>query len=219
MSEGSELNPPPTGRTKGLTVRQDQVLRAIRDGIRARGYPPSLQEIGAAAGLTSTSSVSHHLDVLCQKGWLRHVPNQARSYVPAELVHEPDVAAHETSVVRVPLIDVATVGGSAGREPVLEMLDLPRQLVGDGELFSAVVIGRGMESAGVLDQDIAVVRRSGPVESGVLVALLLDGEATVRRLKRDGANTWLLTGNGAGRPVWCHEAALLGRVVAVLRCL
>ncbi|MEU6680953.1 transcriptional repressor LexA [Streptomyces sp. NPDC046925] len=219
MSDGSLPSALPSGPADGLTARQERVLRAIRDSIRVRGYPPSLQEIGAAAGLTSTSSVSHHLEVLCKKGWLRNTPNRARSYVPADLVPEPDAAARETGVVRVPLVDVASGGGAAAVELVLEVLDFPRQLVGDGEVFATVVTGRLMESAGVLDQDLVVVQRHEPAQSGDLVAVVLDGQPTVRLVKRDGADVWLLSANGADRPLWCDETALLGRVVTVLRCL
>ncbi|MGW7068849.1 transcriptional repressor LexA [Streptomyces sp. NPDC054855] len=211
----SASSPRSAGR---LPVRQERVLQAIRESIRTRGYPPSMQEIGAAVGLTSTSSVAYHLDVLCKQGWLRTVPNKARAYVPADLVHEPDVPVPAAALARVPLVVVSSDGAPASGHQVLEVLVLPRLLVGDGELFAVAVADSSMEAASVLDGDLVVVRRQGPMESNDLVAVVLDGKATVRRFKRDGANAQLLTGNGSS-PIWCDESALLGRVVTVLRCL
>lgn len=221
MAEGDVPNPLPPAGADGLTARQARVMRAIRESIRARGYPPSLQEIGAAAGLTSTSSVSHHLEVLRSRGLLRNAANRARSYVPADLVQQAAVSVQqpgmpEAGVARVPLVDVARNGGAAAGELVLEVLELPRQLVGDGEVFAAVVTGP-MEAAGVLDQDMVVVQRHGPVHSGDLVAVLLEGEVVVRRLRRDGAHAWLLAGTDSEQRLWCDEAALLpGRCRAAL---
>lgn len=74
----SELPDGPADAT-GLTPRQRRVLDVIRDSVDSRGYPPSMREIGEKVGLTSSSSVSHQLKVLEQKGLLRRDPNRPRA--------------------------------------------------------------------------------------------------------------------------------------------
>lgn len=210
-------SPSPRGDGDSLTVRQERVLRAIRDSIDTRGYPPSMQEIGTAVGLPSTSSVAHHLDVLCRKGLLRTAPNQARTYMPTDLVSKRDTVTPEAGVAHVPLVGVSSSGPAGTGQQAEEVLAFPRQLVGDGKLFAVAVTG-GLEDAGILDGDLVVVRRQTAVENSDLVGVVLDGEIAVRRFKQDGANTWLLANNGTA-PIWANSAALLGRVVAVMRSL
>src|SRR5690348_7975097 len=74
----AELPDGPADAT-GLTPRQRRVLDVIRDSVDSRGYPPSMREIGERVGLTSSSSVSHQLRVLEQKGLLRRDPNRPRA--------------------------------------------------------------------------------------------------------------------------------------------
>jgi len=100
---------------------------------------------------------------------------------------------------------------------VEEVVPLPRQLVGKGELFMLTVVGDSMIDAAICDGDWVVVRQQSTAENGEIVAAMLDGEATVKVFKQRDGHTWLLPQNSAYEPILGDQATVLGKVVAVLR--
>jgi repressor LexA len=232
LAEVREL-PDGTAGGDGLTPRQRLVLETIRSCVEQRGYPPSMREIGEAVGLTSPSSVKHQLTTLERKGFLRRDPNRPRAI---EVVQPDDArrtAAPEPAPVATTASDdahpapsyVPVVGRIAAGGPILadqvveDVFPLPRQLVGDGELFLLRVQGDSMVDAAICDGDWVVVRRQPVAENGEIVAAMIDGEATVKTLKRADGHVWLLPHNQAYEPILGDEAQVLGRVVSVLRSL
>ncbi|MDC7121287.1 transcriptional repressor LexA [Cellulomonas fimi] len=224
----------------GLTARQRLVLDTIRASVESRGYPPSMREIGEAVGLTSPSSVKHQLTALERKGYLRRDPNRPRAI---EVVHPDDSRGVSTwtapdgtrtpfsapvgtedervpSPSYVPVVGRIAAGGPILAEQVVEdVFPLPRQLVGDGELFLLRVAGDSMIDAAICDGDWVVVRRQPVAENGEIVAAMIDGEATVKTLRRADGHVWLMPHNTAYAPIVGDEATILGRVVSVLRSL
>lgn len=97
------------------------------------------------------------------------------------------------------------------------MFPLPRQIVGDGELFLLKVVGDSMIEAAICDGDWVVVRQQPEASNGEIVAALLDGEATVKTFKRTNGKTWLLPANENYEPIDGDEASIMGKVTAVLR--
>jgi len=216
----------------GLTPRQRLVLETIRSSVERRGYPPSMREIGDAVGLTSPSSVKHQLTVLERKGYVRRDPHRPRaievvhpddSRTIGQLdAHEPDEAYRDAAPTPsyVPVVGRIAAGGPILADQVVEdVFPLPRQLVGDGELFLLKVVGDSMIEAAICDGDWVVVRRQPVAENGEIVAAMIDGEATVKTLKRADGHVWLLPQNAAYAPIDGDEAVVLGRVVSVLRAL
>ncbi|MFJ9846051.1 transcriptional repressor LexA [Kitasatospora sp. NPDC101155] len=215
---------PPGVRTdaEGLTERQRRVIEVIRDSVQRRGYPPSMREIGQAVGLTSTSSVSHQVKALERKGLLYRDPHRPRAYrVWADRQTAPADTAGSTSVpIPVPLVGRIAAGGPILAEQTIEdVFPLPRQLVGQGELFALTVRGDSMIEAAICDGDWVTVRRQPVAENGDIVAAMIDGEATVKRLKREDGQVWLMPHNPAYEPINGDNATILGKVVAVLRRL
>ncbi|MET8630578.1 transcriptional repressor LexA [Kitasatospora sp. NPDC004669] len=207
---------------EGLTERQRRVIEVIRDSVQRRGYPPSMREIGQAVGLTSTSSVSHQVKALERKGYLYRDPHRPRAYrVWADRQVAPADTTGSTGVpVPVPLVGRIAAGGPILAEQTIEdVLPLPRQLVGEGELFALTVRGDSMIEAAITDGDTVVVRRQPVAENGDIVAAMIDGEATIKRLKRDNSGVWLMPHNPAYEPINGDNATILGKVVAVLRRL
>ncbi|KQR11142.1 transcriptional repressor LexA [Cellulomonas sp. Leaf334] len=222
----------------GLTARQRLVLDTIRSSVESRGYPPSMREIGEAVGLTSPSSVKHQLMALERKGYLRRDPNRPRAI---EVVHADDSRGVGTWTAPdgsrstfpdqgdgerlpapsyVPVVGRIAAGGPILAEQVVEdVFPLPRQLVGDGDLFLLKVIGDSMIDAAICDGDWVVVRRQPVAENGEIVAAMIDGEATVKTLKRIDGHVWLMPHNPAYSPIPGDESTILGRVVSVLRSL
>ena len=222
----------------GLTVRQRRVLEVIRNSVDRRGYPPSLREIGEAVGLTSPSSVAHQLSSLERKGYLRRDPNRPRAIeivspdAPADMrgyrggAAPDDEAAFDETGVRdqrpeasyVPVLGRIAAGVPITAEELVEdVFPLPRQLVGEGQLFLLQVVGDSMVDAAICDGDWVVVRQQPTADNGDIVAALLDNEATVKTFKRKDGKVWLLPHNPAFEPIDATHATILGKVTAVLR--
>jgi repressor LexA len=215
----------------GLTPRQRKVLEVIRDSVERRGYPPTVREIGEAVGLTSTSSVSHQLQTLQKKGFLRRDPSRPRAVdvrlpgdaaaaeARAEQQHDEaaERAAHPAPAY-VPVLGRIAAGGPILAEQAVEdVFPLPRELVGTGTLFLLKVVGDSMVDAAIADGDWVVVRQQPNADNGDIVAAMIDGEATVKTFKRRDGKVWLLPHNPAFSPIDGTHAAILGRVVTVLR--
>ena len=237
MAEVREMpeRDPEGGLGAGLTVRQRRVLEVIRNSIDRRGYPPSMREIGDAVGLTSPSSVAHQLSTLERKGYLRRDPNRPRaievrspesgpvaapSYDGGGSVHDLETGSGDArpAAAYVPLVGRIAAGGPILAEQNLEtVFPLPKELVGDGELFMLEVSGESMIDAAICDGDFVVVRREQTAENGDIVAAMIDGEATVKTYKKRDGHVWLMPHNEAFAPIPGDNAVILGRVVTVLR--
>ncbi len=194
-----------------LTWRQRKVLQVIRESVQRRGYPPSMREIGEAVGLTSTSSVSYQLSTLQSKGYLRRDAGRPRTVevrLPghpavrpepdAETVPQMDIASQEAAYV--PLVGRIAAGGPILAEESIE------------DIF-----GDSMIHAAIADGDWVVVRQQPVAENGDIVAAMIDGDATVKTFKRSDGHVWLMPHNPIYAPIPGDDAAILGRVVAVLR--
>ncbi len=227
-----------------LSARQQRVLEVIRDAVDQRGYPPSLREIGEAVGLTSPSSVAHQLKMLERKGYLRRDPNRPRAIEvvlpasgakpqrgyrrheekPSQAVAEPpEVDETDSGDARPEASYVPVVGRIAAGGPILaeqaieDIFPLPKQIVGDGDLFLLNVVGDSMVDAAICDGDYVVVRRQPSADNGDIVAAMLDNEATVKTFKRTANKIWLLPHNDDYDPIDGDDAVILGKVTAVLR--
>jgi len=242
--QGSNVTELPDGPpdATGLTPRQQRILSHLRDCIEKRGYPPSMREIGEAVGLTSSSSVAHQLKVLEQKGFIKRDPNRPRalevflpelmaarralSPTPADDDALPEGAVlHDLmpDVAYVPLVGRIAAGGpilaeeTSSQQSVEDVFPLPKQLVGNGQLFLLEVKGDSMIDAAICDGDYVVIRQQPTAENGEIVAALLDDEATVKTLQRKDGKVWLLPHNPAYSPIDGTHATILGKVTAVLR--
>lgn len=219
-------NPPPRGtrRRKNLSEKQLAILDVIQKSVSQRGYPPSMREIGDAVGLSSLSSVTHQLNQLELSGYLRRDPNRPRAL--EVLIDLPEVTPDFES--QTPIGDAAMVplvGRIAAGVPITaeqhveEVFPLPRQLVGNGELFMLKVVGESMIDAAICDGDWVVVRAQNTAENGDIVAALLDEEATVKVFRQRDGHTWLLPRNSNFEPILGDFAQVLGKVVAILRAV
>jgi repressor LexA len=213
----------PDPATADLTARQRRILEFIRSWVERYGYPPSVREIGEAVGLVSPSSVAYQLKELERKGYLRRDPNRPRAVdvrPPSELVADDEEAARAArpTPAYVPVLGRIAAGGPILAEQAIEdVFPLPRELVGEGELFLLQVKGDSMLDAAICDGDWVVVRQQPTANNGEIVAAMLDGEATVKTYRRPDGHVWLMPQNPAFEPIAGDEATIMGRVVAVLR--
>jgi repressor LexA len=206
-----------------LTVRQRRIIEFIRGAVEHYGYPPSVREIGEAVGLVSPSSVAYQLKELERKGYLRRDPNRPRA---VDVRQASDVSTDEDDAARaarptpayVPMLGSIAAGGPILAEQAIEdVFPLPRELVGEGNLFVLHVKGDSMRDAAICDGDWVVVRQQPTANNGDIVAAMLDGEATVKTYRHRDGHVWLMPHNAAFEPIAGDDATILGRVVTVLR--
>lgn len=201
---------------KGLTAVQSRILDVIRESMQERNYAPSMREIGEAVGLSSTASVSHQLNKLELMGYLSRDPRRPRTI---DLLGEDapsEISTADTAYV--PLVGRIAAGiPITADQNVEDVFTLPRQLVGQGDLFLLKVVGESMIDAAICDGDWVVVRQQQTADNGDIVAALIEDEATVKTFKQRDGHTWLLPRNSAFEPILGDHAVILGKVVAVLR--
>jgi repressor LexA len=206
-----------------LTARQRAILDVIEQHMRDRGYPPSVREIGEAVGLTSPSTVHNHLATLQRLGFLKRDATKPRAI---EMRYDPSSGAagiERRPVRHVPLVgDVAAGTDVLAQENVEEVLPLPADFTGEGDLFMLRVRGDSMVEAGILDGDFVVARQQATATNGEIVVAGIPGEeATVKTYTRKGAKVTLVPSNVRLSPMVfdANDVQVFGRVVTVLRRL
>lgn len=212
-------SPGPSRSPSGVTPRQDLILRAIERSLDVRGFVPSMREIAAEVGLASASTVSYHFGALQKQGLIAQDPNTPRGY---RLLRRPTETVSAERTCRAPLVgEIAAGPPRLAQQEIEEHLNLPRRLTGEGEIFVLQVRGDSMAGPadGIVDGDLVAVRSQNQADSGQIVAALLDGEATVKRLRYGDGRVLLVPDNPAYEPIDGAEATILGRVVTILRRL
>lgn len=227
---------------KNLTERQRRILEFISDCVKLRGYPPSIREICDAVGLNSTSSVAYQLRELERKGFVRRDPHKPRTVNIREdksinalssqkkpgpkprkdrdSANTLELPEHLDKPTYVPIVGQIAAGAPILAEQNIEdHMALPRQLVGDGDLYMLRVVGESMVDAGIFDGDWVVVRSQQSAEQGDFVAAMIDEEATVKEWVEDATGRWLYPHNDNFSPISAERATILGKVVSVLRRL
>jgi len=201
-------------KEKSLSPRQKQILSYIKDTLRAKGYPPSVREIGEAVGLSSSSTVHSHLAKLEELGLIRRDPTKPRAI---EILDE-EPWRHK-ALTPVPLVGRVTAGQPIlAVENIEETYPLPTELVGDENIFMLTVQGDSMIEAGILSGDYVLVRDQDTARNGeIVVALVDDEEATVKRFFKEKDCFRLQPENSSMEPIYSHNVAILGKVVGVFR--
>jgi len=205
-----------------LTGKRREILEFIADQLRERGYPPSVREIGVAVNLMSSSTVHAHLTTLQKQGYLRRDPTKPRA-IEVRYDSSSGAAIERRPTRHVPLVgDVAAGTDVLAQENVEELLPLPEDFTGDGQLFMLRVRGDSMIDAGILDGDYVVVRQQPEAERGDIVVAGIPGEeATVKTYSRRAGKVVLTPANPRLEPMVFDpsEVTVFGKVVTVLRRL
>jgi repressor LexA len=205
-----------------LTERQRQILHVIEKSMQDRGYPPSVREIGEAVGLNSPSTVHNHLSSLQKMGFLRRDPTKPRA-LEVRFDTNSEVAMERRPSRHVPLIgEVAAGTGLLAQENVEDLIPLPTDFTGEGELFMLKVRGDSMIDAGILDGDFVVARQQNVAENGDIVVAGIPGdEATIKTFKKSGNTITLIPSNTSMKPMVfsSDEVHVFGKLVTVMRRL
>ena len=232
-----------------LTRKQHELLMFIHERLKETGVPPSFEEMKDALDLRSKSGIHRLITALEERGFVRRLPNRARALevirLPDSVV--PGLAAARgrgftPSVIEgsrprpqspppepandAQTIPVPVMGRIAAGVPIEAIqnhshtISMPVDLVGAGEHFALEVRGDSMIDAGIFDGDTVVIRRSDSADTGdIVVALIDDEEATLKRLRRRGASIALEAANPAyeTRIFGPDQVGIQGKLVALVR--
>ena len=186
------------------TTKRQEILDFLTDFVRKNGYAPSVREICEGVGLQSTATVHYHLNALRDSGVIS-VETMKKRAIRLPEAQRPG---------RIPVVGVVTAG-----LPILAVENIEGYIPWEGEngLFALRVRGDSMVNAGILDGDKVIVRPQQTAENGEIVVALLEDSATVKRLVKKNGKIWLKPENPAYELIDGTDAAIIGRVKAVVR--
>ena len=206
-----------------MTRKQQEIYDFIAAFITEHSYPPSVREICDGVGLRSPSTVHFHLQNMEEKGFLAK-DGKARALTLAQTAEKAAVAPAEPVYEEpdIPAGRVPIVGTVAAGTPILAQECIEDYLTfdtngRDGEYFALRVRGDSMIEAGIFEGDKLIVRPQPDAENGEIVVALLQDEATVKRLRKQAGEVWLMPENSAYEPIDGRNARILGKVRAVIR--
>jgi repressor LexA len=200
--------------TEQLSDRQTKILDYIRYVTKVRNYPPSVREIGEAVGLSSSSTVHNHLNQLERRGLIKRDPSKSRT---VQLVSDIEVAEERRNAVSVPIVGNVAAGSPILAEQNIEdHVLLSADIAKDG-FFLLRVRGDSMINAGILNDDLVLVRPQHEASNGSIVVALVDGDATVKRFEKADGHVKLIAENPAYEPIVTSNVSLVGQVRGVIR--
>ena len=200
-------------KARALTRRQREILDYLCREVQGKGFAPSIREIGDALGMKSPSTVHQHLVALEHKGCVRRHGDRMRAL---EVVDKALIQSGDS--VSLPLVGRVSAGiPILAEEHIEEHVEVPRRLLGDArQCFLLRVRGDSMVEAGIMPNDVVVVRRQAVAAPGEIVVALLEDEATVKTLGLNEGVPVLLPANPAYRPIQ-RAFEIIGRVVGLMR--
>jgi repressor LexA len=202
-----------------LSPRQERMIQFIREFRARHGYPPTVREIGAAAGISSTSVVDYNLNILEKAGIIKRDREISRGI---DLIGE---AGEMQSAFSVPIIGQIAAGQPIeALEGTVETLALSAELAPEGA-YALRVKGRSMIEDLIDDGDLVIVKPQPTAENGeIVVALIRDetnpeGSATLKRLYRESGRVRLQPRNPDMAPIYVspEHLTIQGKVVSVIR--
>ena len=203
-----------------LTKRQREIFEFIRKYSAKYGYPPTVRDIGKAVGLASSSTVHAHLSNLEKIGLLRRDPSKPRAIelLDRAMGSAVDSVRHIVRPESLPLVGSVAAGAPVlAEENIEEYVAVPTLAGGEDGQYVLRIRGDSMKDAGILENDLVVVREQSTAQNGDIVVALLGEEATVKRFYREPDHIRLQPENETMEPIRTKEVKVLGRVVGLLR--
>ncbi len=193
-----------------ITPKQEKVLDFIQQKINKDNLPPTIREIASALGFSSTGTVRDYFETLEKKGYLKRSNNKARSI---------ELLQNNPQKIRL----ISTIPAGKPNEAVQDndnYLDLEQMFskkTAKGEVFALKVKGDSMADAGIMDGDIAIIRKQLTADNGDIIAALLEyNEVTLKRLRNQSGKFFLEPANKKYTPIY-KDFSILGKLIAILR--
>ena len=223
-----------------LTPKQQELLSFIHDRLEEGGVSPSFEEMKDALDLRSKSGIHRLINALEERGFIRRLPNRARALEVLKLPQGGSgnsPAPLKTNVVSADFgssasdershgVEVPVLGRIAAGVPIeaiqheTDRLPVPAEMISGGEHFALEVHGDSMIEAGILDGDLVIIKRGDTANTGdIVVALVHDEEATLKKLRKKGGSIALEAANPAyeTRIFGPNEVKVQGRLVGLIR--
>lgn len=200
-----------------LSAKQKLILSCIKENLRSKGYPPSVREIGEAVGLSSSSTVHSHLTKLESLGYIKRDPTKPRAIDVLD-----EAPWRQKTLIPVPLVGTVTAGQPIlAVENIEETFPLPAELVGsEDNVFMLSVQGDSMVKAGILNGDYILVRQQRDARNGdIIVALIDNEEATVKRFFKESGRIRLQPENDSIEPIYAQNVSIAGKVIGLFRSM
>lgn len=200
---------------KGLTKRQEEVLKFIAEYLSKYEYPPSYQDIADRFGIASKHGVVRHLEALIRKGHIEKSGTTARSIRILDKRYQP-----ASEVASLPLIGHVSAGYPVlAEENIEDYISVPRRLIRtEGRYFTLRVRGDSMVNAGIMDSDLVIVISANTAQPGQIVVAVIGDEVTVKRLIVRGKEKFLKAENPAYPDIHPQsEWHIQGKVVGLIR--
>ncbi len=197
-----------------LTKRQKEILDFIQGFIAEHDYSPSFSEIGTAFGLSSPATIHQHVEALKSKGYLQSDNNAKRAL---ELLPSSDLDIAQA--FQLPLAGLITAGEPIEAVETNETIAVPSDLVVNKEnTFVLKVKGDSMKDDGILSGDFVIVERDFyPKNGDIVVALLDNAYATLKRFYREAKRVRLQPANSNYDPIYVNDLVIQGIVKGVIR--
>ena len=198
-----------------LTTREKAIIDFIRQKILDSGFPPTVREICKAVGLRSTSTVHAYLSRLESLGIIRRDPSSSRAI---EIVG--DVTWRNKRLVPMPVVGAVRAGEPIVADEHIEaVFPMPAELIGkNNSCFMLVVRGDSMINAGINEGDLLIVSEQDYAENGdIVVALVGNDDATVKRFFKEDGHVRLQPENEAYAPIITKEVTIRGKVIGLYR--
>ncbi|HEY4280847.1 MAG TPA: transcriptional repressor LexA [Conexibacter sp.] len=201
-----------------LTKRQQEIFEFIKSYSSRHGYPPTVRDIGKAVGLASSSTVHAHLANLEKVGLLRRDPSKPRAI---ELLDKAvDGLKNIVKPPGLPLVGQVQAGQPVlAEEEIEDYIETPAVAGGEEGEFLLRVRGESMKDAGILPDDLVVVRRQETARDGEIVVALVGEEATVKRFFQESDHIRLQPENATMEPIRTKEVQILGKVIGLMRSM
>ena len=191
-----------------LTAKQKEVLKFIYKAVKNDHRPPTIREIAAHFGFSSTGTVRDYLRALIDKGYIKVVSNKSRAI---ELIREALFSFPILGKVQAGLPNLAV-------EEIEGYLNLDSLVFSDESTFALRVKGDSMTGAGIMPNDLVLVRKQNVAQAGETIVALINDEATVKNLGRRGGDYYLEPANPNYSPVkFDSSVSIVGKVISVVR--
>lgn len=207
-----------------LKDRQQQILKYMKDEIRAKGYPPTVREICSALGIKSTSTVHKDIETLVKQGYIIKDPSKPRALMVVDNDEDsapPSYAAEVSETVKIPVIGRIAAGTPIlAEENVEDHFPVPARFLHGKTNFMLNVRGESMIEAGIMDGDYILVEQQNTANNGDMVVAMIDGfesEATVKTFYKENGHIRLQPENSSMSPIIVNDVTILGKVRGVFR--